>query len=561
MPLVRLDALLLAALPAAWLLANHYPPWLSAWQDGFALALLLLAGLTLSRPATLPRLWALWGAVAIGSVCLQGWMGLIVFAGDVWIVVLYLVAFLLAIAAGSTLIEADPQDPAPRLHAFCAGLVLAATASVGIGLAQWAGVAQLGIFGADLAPGGRPFGNLAQANHWSTASFIGLAAALVLYEARRIGTATFSAAGLLLLLGMVASGSRTAWLQIALLTLLVLALRRQVAARVEVRHLALGLLFFIVSWLLWPWLNELVASAANARSVAEQAQGGVRLPLWLAMLDAIAERPLLGYGWQQMMLAQQAVALDGPLIQRHFEHAHNLALDLLIWAGVPAGATLLMLMGWALLRLLARARDARLLGMLAAIGGLLAHAMVELPAEYAYFLLPVGLLLGAAHRLVGDLGLRLPGMAMRASAGLACAALVLTGLDYLRAEQGYRMLRLESARIGTAAIETPAPTLRVLTQLEAFQRFARVEARPGLGPDELAFSRRVAERFAYPPAQFRHALAAGLNGQPEEAARWLAMLCRMHPPVRCTEAIEGWRQAQLKHPVLLAVPAPAVPGS
>ena len=38
---------------------------------------------------------------------------------------------------------------------------------------------------------------------------------------------------------------------------------------------------------------------------------------------------------------------------------------------------------------------------------------------------------------------------------LACAALVLTALDYLRAEQGYRMLRLESARIGTAASASP----------------------------------------------------------------------------------------------------------
>ena len=34
-----------AAVPLAWLLPNHYRPWPTAWQDGFVLALVVIAAL------------------------------------------------------------------------------------------------------------------------------------------------------------------------------------------------------------------------------------------------------------------------------------------------------------------------------------------------------------------------------------------------------------------------------------------------------------------------------------------------------------------------------------
>jgi hypothetical protein len=137
-----------------------------------------------------------------------------------------------------------------------------------------------------------------------------------------------------------------------------------------------------------------------------------------------------------------------------------------------------------------------------------------------------------------------------------CALLAAVAVEYLEAEQNYRMLRLESAHIGTMRIETPAPELRLLTQLGAFLGFARAEARPGMSAAELEQMHRVAQRFAYPPAMFRYALAAGLNGNPLAAQQSLARLCSMHPPPRCQEARDGWRDLQARYPVLSAVPVP-----
>ncbi len=550
--------MLLAGLALAWLPANHYYPWASAWQEGLALSMLAGAVAMASRPAQLPWPWAAFVLLALASVAGQALLGQLHFAGDAWMVALYLLAFALAILAGHTLVDDTPTRGAPRLEWLCLALLLAALVSAGIGFAQWAGVQRLGIFGADLRPGARPFANFGQPNHWCTASLIGLGAAWVLYEARRIGGATLALITAVLLMAMVASGSRTGWLQLGLALLLVLGLRRRVSLRLRPVAAALALLAYAVAWLAWPMFNVDVPPG-TARSVAEQAQLGARGPLWRAMLLAIAERPWVGYGWQQMVLAQQAVALDLPPLHRHFEHAHNLLLDLLLWAGVPVGLVLIGLATWGLWRPLAAATDPRAAGLLMAAGGVLVHALLEFAAEYAYFLLPMGVMIGAAHRLAPRPG---PSLVVRVAharmAGVVLLAmLVPTGLDYAEAEQSHRLLRLESARIGTARVESPPPRLMVLTQLEAFLRFARLEPRAGASPQELALAIRVAGRFAYPPMQFRLAQWQALDGDPTGAAYTLALLCAMHAPAHCADAISVWTALREKQPAFGAVVLPA----
>jgi Virulence factor membrane-bound polymerase, C-terminal/O-Antigen ligase len=558
---MRLDAVLIALVALAWLPANHYYPWASAWQEGLAL-LFLCTGIALwSRNVRLPLVWAAFVALALGSVAVQTLASQILFAGDSWIVAVYLFGFGLALMAGDGLVEHGTGGGSSRsLELLCAALLVAALVSAGIGFAQWAGVQRLGIFGADLKPGARPFANFGQPNHWCTASLIGLGCAWVLFEARRLGGLAFGLVAAVLLLAMVVSGSRTAWLQLGFGFLLLLYLRRQVPLRLPLGAASAALAAAAMAWVLWPWLNT-SADPGIARSVVEQAQAGVRLPLWQALLGAIAERPWTGYGWNQMVLAQQAVALDGPPLHRHFEHAHNLLLDLLIWAGVPVGLTLAGLAAWALLRTLRSTRDPRAAGLLLAAGGVLAHSMVEFPVEYAYFLLPMGLMLGAAHRLSStpQRSLAVPAVGMRAAGVAMLAALAFTGLDYLEAEQNHRMLRLESARIGTTRVESPPPQLRVLTQLESFLTFARQQPKAGASAKEMQAVHRVAARFAYPPTQYRLAQWQALNGDTSGAERTLQLLCAMHPADHCRDVIQGWTALQAQQPALLPVPAPTLP--
>jgi hypothetical protein len=239
------------------------------------------------------------------------------------------------------------------------------------------------------------------------------------------------------------------------------------------------------------------------------------------------------------------------------EHSHNLLLDLLLWAGIPTGGLIIVLAAWALARQARALRDPRAAWLFAGVVGLLVHAMLEYPLEYAYFLLPAGLALGAAYALdPGEPGWRVPPTALRGVSAVLAGLFVVIAIDYLEAEQNHRLLRLESARIGTTRIESAPPQLMLLDQLQAFLTFARSEAREGMSPAELDAMRRVSERYAYPPVMFRYALASGLNGEPAIAALTLQRLCRMHSEARCREARELWPGLQQRYPQLAAIPAP-----
>jgi len=446
---------------------------------------------------------------------------------------------------------AAPTGRSDGLNALTVAWLVAALLSVGIGLVQWTGALSLGIYIADLPPGGRPFGNVAQPNHLCTLSFLGLCGLLWLHQRQKVSSVAFWLGSGFLLLGMVMTQSRTGWLQIGLLVGWGLAMRTRAGLRItRVQLLTLGTVF-AAGVLLWPAVGDALL-LSTGRSIGDQMQAGTRLPFWWSMLDAIGREPLWGYGWQQVSAAQQRVALDHPGVGALFEHSHNLLLDFLLWNGLPIGGLMVALLAWWFIAHIRACRDARVVWLLVAVGGVFMHGMLEFPLEYAYFLIPVGLVMGAVDGLspAGGASLRVPRWAVLSFTALLAALFVGVNADYLKAEENYRTLRMESARIGAAGIVTPAPELRLLTQLGAFLQFARTEATPGMAPEQVDWMRKVSERFGYPPVMFRYALAAGLNGQPEVAQQTLARLCRIHEPQRCVEAHEGWAGLQVRYPQL-----------
>lgn len=551
------SALLVGLLPVAWLLPNHYPPWLSAWQDGVALLVLSALASVIKRGTEIPAPWAVGIAVALAAVALQWGAGLLMFGGDALAVAVYVVAFGLSLTVGLAHSLPRQADHDQLLQAMSLAVALAASASVGIALVQWTGAINLGIWGADLPPGGRPFGNVAQPNHLCSIAFLGLCSLALLRERGLVGRAGFALGAVWMLLGMVMTGSRTGWLQVAALLLMALALARRCDARVGPRHVAALALVYGLGVLVWPAINEALLLAPG-RAMAEVATGGTRPLHWAAMLTAIAQEPWFGYGWQQVSVAQVRTADLQPHVGEYIEHSHNLFLDLLIWNGVPVGLLLIGILVWWFVTRLARCRDATVFWLMACITGLGAHAMVEYPLTYAYFLIPLGLWIGAVDGLQGQ-GARwvMPARTMQAAGLLFGGLLAWVAVDYLKAEQAFRLLRLESARIGAAGLTTPPPDLHLLTQLEAFQRFAHTQARTGMSEAELDAMRKVTERFAFPPSMFRYALAQGLNGQPDGAALTLLRLCRIHARASCEEGRQAWAGLQQQHPVLRGVAFPS----
>lgn len=537
----------------AWLVPNHYAPWSSAWGDALAITgLLLLALVATTGVALIHRVS--WRLLGVGLVCCSVLLaqlatGRLTFAGDAWMVALYAGLWLLAVMCGGWMTSPQNSDRG-GLNAMQMAWLLGALLSVGVALVQWTGAVSLGIFGAEMPPGARPFGNVAQPNHLCTICFLGLCALLWLHQHKRVGGAVFWLGACFLLLGMVMTQSRTGWLQIGLLVFWGLVMRTRAGLRVTRQQLlAIGGLF-VAGVLLWPTLCEWLLLSPG-RSIGDQMRAGIRVPYWLSMLDAVAREPLWGYGWQQIGAAQQRVALDHPSVGIMFEHSHNLLLDLLLWNGVPAGGLIVVLLAWWGLAHIRACRDARVAWLLLAVGGVFTHAMLEFPLEYAYFLIPVGLAMGAIDGLSpSGRALALPHKVVLSFTLLLSVVFGVITVEYLKAEQNYRVLRLESARIGVHRLETPAVELKLLTQLGAFLQFARIEARPDMAPEEVDWMRKVSERFGYAPVMFRYALAAGLNGQPDAALETLNRLCRIHEPQRCVEAREGWAALRGKYPKL-----------
>lgn len=112
----------------------------------------------------------------------------------------------------------------------------------------------------------------------------------------------------------------------------------------------------------------------------------------------------------------------------------------MVWCGIPVGLTLAGLAFWWFASRLKRSCDPVGFWMLACVAGLGLHGMVEYPLEYAYFLIPLGLWIGAIDSIQKTPGgLVVSRNTLRISGALLLIVTGLLAVDYLKAEEGYRL--------------------------------------------------------------------------------------------------------------------------
>ena len=517
-----------ALLLIGWLAPNHYRPWASFYNELLAAlggAALVSAVLWRSAAVRVPPIAVV--LVALAGVPLLQWLnGQIDYVGDAWIAALYLWGIALCIATGTNCAD-GPGLSRSRLLVW--SLLWSGIASVGLGLYQWLGLSGLEIWAVDMAAAGRVVANLGQPNHLATLLSFAVFAAAYLHAVRLIGSGVAIGAVALLLLGSSLTQSRTPWLAFAVCAVLTWSAGRVVRQRLRIRRavvLGLGAWFALCS-IVTPHLAralDLVATLAPDGRLS----AGLRPLLWSQMLEAIRLSPWTGYGWLQGHVAQGAAALQRPGLE-YSSYAHNLFLDLLLWNGLPLGSLLIgaaLLWFWSIARRIDDVDQWFRLMVVACFG---AHAMVEFPHAYAYFLVPVAFFAGqleASKRPGG--GLLIPWAAVVAAAIATLALGAAVAVDYLRIEEDGRGLRMQLARIGVGTALPPVPPVRVLDQLQAMARTARVDPAPAMRPDEIADLLRVADRF---PSLFflpRAVTALALNDRQADAREQLRKLRGIH---------------------------------
>jgi Virulence factor membrane-bound polymerase, C-terminal len=185
--------------------------------------------------------------------------------------------------------------------------------------------------------------------------------------------------------------------------------------------------------------------------------------------------------------------------------------------------------------------------------------------QYAYFLVPAGVLVGLVEartppRSEGRAPLALPRAALLAVSLVMSAALYAVWDEYLEVDEAVRQVRLKNdSRIVHKDLHPKAPDVRLLGAQREYVRFWTVEPAPGMPADQLDWMRTVVQRFGAPGALERYAVAAGLNGRPDEAERSLQLMCRMAQARHCDRARVAWEQRAVTYAALRTIAYPPTP--
>ena len=543
-------------LATTWLLPNHYLPWSTFHIDAWIAIVLSLAATAVIVCSRGPVIWhgvSVLAAILVFIPSVQHSTGLILLSGTAWISTIYLIGFLLALLIGARWESASPGQLADGL--FLA-IGIAALVSVGLQLHQWLALDLLDIWSMGRSYG-RPFANLGQPNNLGTLLLWGVLAAGWGLVRQRIGgwTALFMTA--YLLFGLALTQSRTAWMAVVLLIAACWAWRR-LWSNPRWPWVVTGLgLYFAICVLSLGKLNQIFGLTLLADMADVLRLSGEQRPVvWALFIDAALQRPWVGYGWNQVVLAQLAAAIDHPALNIVFSHSHNLFLDLILWCGIPIGLFVsFYLARWFLhgLRAVRSAEDALLMLFLLVVGN---HAMLELPLHYAYFLLPTCLVMGALNeRLNVQPMIALGRWSVVIVWLLAVALLALLIRDYARVETSYKELRFEWANIITE-IRAGPPDILLLTQWREFIRLARFEPTSGMSAEDLNWLRKITS--TYPSTGNFHKVAAALamNQQPQEATLWLKRMCKIVSETQCAAVKTAWASQSMNNPAMSAVPWP-----
>lgn len=541
------------ALLLAWVVPNHYPPFLNFYNElaAWISLCILLKFYQPIKPFTFSPLVIVVALIGLVPI-FQYFVGIVFFSGDALLASLYLFGFAFAIVIG--------RDLAYRpnfVDGMAALILMGAYVSFILATCQWSGVDSLGIWLVDLPVGGRPYANMAQPNNLAVFLCMGLASAIYLRERGAFGKWLLAIFAVLLFSGVAMTRSRMALVVVLVMALWMFYGRHLLQLKCRAFEVVFGLALFFTLWLFWPFISEMLYLPAESSWVRLEGAlvGDVRLLLWQQLLDAAFKQPWIGYGWNQVAVAQVMIAAEYPQ-SLMTEHAHNLLVDILVWNGAFIGAAIIGWIGWWVVKNIRCLNNLQAWFSLLVIFVLGTHSMFEFPLEYFYFLLPFGLFVGVVDSVLNGHSFCMSREVFRAVSAVGFLILAWMFVEYQTVEEDYRRLRFESAGIEQRQDSRFLPSTVLLTQLSEYIRFARTEAREGMGDNELEWMRQVSMRYPYFPAMSRYALALGMNGRYDEASLQLLKLKQLHSEMRYVEVKKEWERLQVRYPYLINVSLP-----
>lgn len=401
------------------------------------------------------------------------------------------------------------------------------------------------------------FGNIAQPNHFADYVTLALASLMFLFARGSLSRAAAAACAMPMLLVLALSGSRSTWLYLVALLALAFWFSRSPQGPAGGRLVRCALLVsagFVLAQalvMLPLFAPDQGLTTTAAQRLFESSPGpSARLELWREAWGTFAQSPLLGVGWGQFSWHhfnyQALESGNAPL--GLFNNAHNIVFQLLAETGV-AGA-LLVVSGtlwwlWGLRRATLALEHWWLLALLGVIG---IHSMLELPLWYAYFLGIVAVVLGLGETRVVALGLQRIG-------SIAALLVILAGtFNVLSLGYGYRDFeRLFTKKADTlggpqlAALLSRAyadPVLEPYAELAA--SFGILVNRENLR-EKLELNSRIMHFLPTEDVVYRQILLLAMNGEPAAAQRLYGRAIRAYP-AEVSGVTARLRELSVKYP-------------
>ena len=419
----------------AWLLPIHYRPWVTYTGELYAFfALFTLSAIVIKQKIQLPKISLALLLLAIIPF-LQFFAGQIFFLSNALMAFSYIFAFWMAIVIGYNLSigQFSRENTFTNLSYV---FLISGTLTGLIGFLQWLNLDEV-LPGITRLVNARPYANFAQPNNMATFLLMSLLASLYLYEKKKVQTKWLLLTTTMMLVTLALSQSRTSWVACICVVFYLIYQQFKAKGYVQIKWyvIATWLAVFVGFIFLFPAISSYLAQLTDTQiksvGIARRATGDMsRLVIWQQMIHAVEYKPWFGYGFYQTGVAYTVISefFQGPVWIRS---AHNFILDFILWNGIIIGVPFLAYFGYWAYQLNKHVNSLESVVGILMIGVFVVHALLEFPQNYAYFLLPIGFILGVTQaQQIKQKSLELSAIWVRCIYGCGVVLLVLVYRDY-----------------------------------------------------------------------------------------------------------------------------------
>lgn len=513
-----------------WLSPFHTYPWVTFSSEFTTFgAVLAVMALFLTKEIKIPRPQILMLGIVLLPL-LQFCFGLILDFSFAFLSFVYLFTFWMMLLCGYNL-SLQPENREKIMIGFSLLVLIAGLLSSFMAVVQWLNLESY-LYGIMGLRGNRPYANFGQPNNLSTFLVMGLMGGLYLYEKRKASLWMLIPSSLILLFTIALTQSRTAWIVCIFFFFYWIYKQHKNNPRFNFPKLLLWTsLYFVIAGYLLPYLTQLMTShldtgVTHTASIVQRAGSGhERLGMWMQILHAIAERPLFGYGWNQTSIAV-VESIEFNTVQVWFNSAHNIILDLLVWNGVPFGVLIIGYLSLWLLWLNKTAKDSASIIAILMVFAILIHAMLEFPQRYAYFLLPMGFLLGLIQAQTPQLkGITIQKNVVRCVWLISVIVLLLIWRDYKLFQDNSRLIFK-----GKQPTEEILGSSRILllTQFQKRLDWIALDPKTRFSEAQLSEFAEMVKNKATPYNLKKFAQVLVYNQKNKEAEKYLYVLNRLY---------------------------------